>query len=332
MRPLVILFLSAILISGTSLRATNLYKLIQEGRLAEVSDSLSRMATAATRDGDLIFFQSLIETDADRSAELMQTALKSTLTHSYRQQVYFRLANYYLLKRDYSGLSRVVNEYRAAYERGAYEQEMMRLSILVDELQGNLEPAQRQADLYAVRFSKGVEDQWGRIDRARIMRANNKKIGATRLLRKLSREKSGVGVPQSLYLLAKDAIKSRRTEDAVFYFNLLKEAYPAAIGLEALSDQLGMLSDGYQTDNTAELITGTYYTIQVGVFSKKSNANNQSDLFKGMGYKVTIGAKDIKNKKYYAVYVSRFSDYEKAVTFKKHLEASQSEVYQVVTR
>lgn len=332
MRPLVIILLSAILTSGVSLQARDLFKLIQEGRLTEVSDSLSRLATAATRDGDLIFFRSLIETDAEISAQLMETALKSTLTHSYRQQVYYRLANYYLLKRDYPSLSRVVNEYRAAYESGAYEQEMMRLSILADELQGSFELAQRQADRYSVRFSRGAEDQWGRLDRARIMMAHKKQIGAIRLLQKLSREKHGVGVPQSLYLLAQDAIKHSRTEDAVFYFNLLKEAYPAAIGLETLSAQLGTLSSGYHTGNAADLLTGTYYTIKVGVFSKKSNANKQVDLFKSMGYKVTIAAKNISGKKYHVVYVGRFSDYEEAAAIKRHLETSQGEVYQVISR
>lgn len=332
MRSLVIILLLVVLAGGTSLTAKDLYKLIQAGRLAEVRDSLSQMATAATRDGDLIFFQSLIETDAERSAELMETALKSTLTHSYRQQVYYRLANYYLLKRDYPGLSRIVNSYRSDYESGAYEQEMMRLSILADELQGNLELAQRQADRYSVRFSKGVDSQWGRLDRARIMMANKKKVGAIRLLEKLSREKHGVGVPQSLYLLAQNAIKHSRTEDAVFYFNLLKEAYPAAIGLDALSVQLGALSNSYRTDNMAELITGTYYTVKVGVFTKKANAQGLKDLFESMGHTVSVQGKNISGRRYHVVYVGRFSDYEEAVALKKHLETTQGEVYQVISR
>ena len=331
MRRLVILTLS-LLVIAPELFGADLYKMIQEGRISEANDSLSRIVTAATRDGDLIFFQSLIEPDADRAAELMEAALNAKISPTYRQQVYFRLANYYLIKRDYPKLSRVVNEYRAAYEEGAYEQEMLRLSVLADELQGNLEMAQRQADRYSVRYSSGTEDQWGRLDRARIMIANKKNIGAERLLRQLSREKNGVGVPQSLYLLAQDAIRNSHTEDAVYFYNLLKEAYPAAIGLESLSDQLAALSESYSTGNSAELLTGTYYTIQEGVYSQKENAERQAARFKDAGYKITIGNKEISGKSYFVVYIGRYRDYEEAAKVKRVLEASQGEVYQVIAR
>ena len=63
----------------------------------------------------------------------------------------------------------------------------------------------------------------GLIDKARIMLAEKKMIGSSRTLMSLSREKSGQGIPQALYLLAMDAAANNKLDDAVFYYNLLRE-------------------------------------------------------------------------------------------------------------
>ena len=239
--PTIILALIFLGLTPTT-KAGDLYGLIMEGRITEAADSLSRLATASTRDGNLILLRSLIAADADEAASLMETSLKSSLSHGYQQQVYYRLGYYYLMKKDYLNLSRIVNQYRSTFETGRYDQEMLRLSILLDQLQGDIESAQKQTDRYSVRYSKGEADQWGQIDRARIMLANKKRIGGIKLLRKLSKGKSDIGVPQALYLLAKDAAMKNKIEDAVFYYNLLREAFPLAIGLEDIADDLSALS------------------------------------------------------------------------------------------
>ncbi|MEW6412987.1 MAG: SPOR domain-containing protein [Candidatus Zixiibacteriota bacterium] len=311
-------------------RADNIFSLIRDGKLDEAADSLSDVTTASTRDGNRLFYRSLLEGDADQSARLMEAALRSSVAPIYRQEIYYRLALYHLLKEDYTRLSELVSEYRTHWENGKYRAEMQRLSILIDERHANYDAAIKQSDRYLLEYSSGEANHWGMVDKARIMRRFDKDVGAHNMLRKLSREKSGPGVAVALYMLAEEAIRQKHTDDAVFYYNLLREAYPAAIGLDALMEKMENLT--YSGDNRAEKLTGTFYSVQVGVFSVKDNAEKQADMFKQYNQKVEIRQKNVSDVKYHVVYVGRFTDYEEARRFKTMLESNHKEAYQVVAR
>ncbi|MBD3403600.1 hypothetical protein GF420_11945 [candidate division GN15 bacterium] len=333
MKKFITLFIGIILLFGTAKSAeSTIYELIVRGELAAAEDSLSRYASAATRDGDILFFQALIEPNAAESARLMEAALKASVSIRYRQELFYRLAQYYLVTDQFKQLARVVNEYRTYWESGEFDREMTRLSILVDEEAGRRESALRQVDRYLVEYSDGEPSQWGRIDKARLMFAQKKRIGAIEMLRALTREQRGPGIPQALYLLAIDAYERERYDDAVFYYNILREAYPQSVGLDVLIDRLGSIPDKARSDNTAEQLTGTYYSVKVGVFSEGDNARRQRDLFEKYGKTVDIGSKTISGKSYHVVYVGRFSTYNDALQFKTTLEANHGEVYQVVAR
>ena len=311
---------------------TGIYDLIAEGRIREATDSLARYTTASTRDGNILFLQALIEPNALKSAQLMEAALKADLKLDYREEALFRLGQYYFISENYTDMARVVNEYRTRWESGRYDRNMRRLSILADERSRQYDRALDQVDKYLMRNPDGEGNQWGEIDKARIMLLGNKRIGAVKMLRSLSRKSSGPGVPQALYLLSMDALANRQYDDAVFFYNLLREAYPSSVGMDALIERLGAMSSPAANDNTAEKLTGTYYSIKVGVFSEKDNARKQRDIFKTYGKPVDIESKTISGKSYHVVYVGEFPSYNAAALFKDTLEANHGEVYQVVAR
>lgn len=321
-----------VLVMAAPSRADIIYSLIARGDLAEARDSLSSASTALLRDGNRLFYLSLLEPSADKSAQLMEAALNASVSAAYREEIYFRLAQYYFLQGDLKKLEQTVIDYRALWEAGKYRGEMFRISVLVDETVQAHESAVRQADRYLLEYSEGHLAQWGIIDKARVMQGYNKPIGAHKLLRKLSREKSGPGVPQALYMLASGSVESKRTDDAVFYYNILREGYPNAVGLDALVEKMADLSAPDNDDAAAEKLTGTFYSVQVGVFSEKENAKQQANIFSNYDHKVDIKTKVISNKKYQVVYVGRFQTYDAALQFKKMLEASHNEVFQVVAR
>lgn len=327
---LLLLLLSAMV--GTVSARDPIYQLIADGKIREATDSLSRYTTAANRDGNILFFQSLIETDAGTSARLMEAALRTDIDMEYREEVHFRLAQYYFVSGQYKDMARVVNEYRTRWESGRYDREMRRLSVIADEKNGAIDRALDQVDRYLVRYDEGEAEQWGEIDKARLMLASNKEIGAVKLLRSQSRQSRGPGVPQALYLLAQQAYKDRQFDDAVFFYNILREGYPSSVGLDALIEELGNISERAAQDNTAEQLTGTFYSVKVGVFSEKDNAKRQQEIFRAYGKQVDIQTKNISGKRYHVVYVGEFPSYYDATVFKSKLEANHSEVYQVVAR
>ena len=232
MRRTVIGIVVLLFLGRTSASAGDIYTLIREGNLQEALDSLSEQSSAALRDGRLLFFQSFLERNGAESARLMEAALNASVPARFNEEILLRLVEYYYLTGNQRKLAALVSEYRARWEVGKYEDRMFRFSILVDQLEGRYESALKQADRYLLRYSQGEKEQWGKIDKARILSANKKGIGATNMLRSLSRADEGAGVPQALYLLTMNAIERKRTDDAVFYYNLLRERYPGAVGLD----------------------------------------------------------------------------------------------------
>ena len=321
-----------VLVMAAPGQADIIYSLITRGDLDAARDSLSSASTASLRDGNRLFYLSLLEPSADKSAQLMEVALNASVSAVYREEIYFRLAQYYFLRGDLKKLEQTVIDYRALWEVGKYRGEMLRISVMADEMVQAHESAVRQADRYLLEYSEGHPAQWGIIDKARVMQGYNKPIGAHKLLRKLSREKSGPGVPQALYMLAVDAVEKKQTDDAVFYYNILREGYPTAVGLDALIEKMADLSAPDTDDAAAEKLTGTFYSVQVGVFSKKENAKQQAKIFSRYDQKVDIKTKTISNKKYRVVYVGRFQTYDSALQFKRMLEVSHNEVFQIVAR
>ncbi|MEW5994710.1 MAG: SPOR domain-containing protein [Candidatus Zixiibacteriota bacterium] len=325
-------FIWIALLPGFSAGACDIYSLIQRGELQRARECLSDATTASLRDGNRLYFQSLLEPSAKRSVQLMEAALNTSVSPSFQEEIYYRLAQYYLLQAEPDRLGRLVGEYLSRWEAGKYRCDMLRMSVMVDELRRSHESALRQADRYLLEYSDGPAAQWGLIDKARLMFGHDKHIGALKLLRKLSREKSGPGVPQALYLLAADAVVRGRTDDAMFYYNLFREEFPSAVGLDAIVDRMAGMTTDDQSDAAAEKLTGTFYSIQVGVFSEPDNAKRQAETFSMYGQDVDIKKKVITDKEYRVVYVGRFDTYLDALTFKKMLEAKHDEVFQVVAR
>lgn len=332
MKKLLTLLVCTLLTLAAPTAAESIYSMIRSGKLQEATDSLSSSSTASLRDGNRLFYFSLLESDGAKSAQLMEASLQASVAPIFREEIYYRLAQYYFARGDIERLDRNVRDYRSRWENGRYISEMLRFSVFIDQSSGAFEAAVRQVDRYLLMFSEGDASQLGVIDKARVMMNFNKRVGSDKLLRKLAREKQGVGVPQALYLLGLESVRAKRTDDAVFYYNLLREGYPSAVGLDALIDKMMDVSTSASADDAAARLTGTFYSVQVGVFSEKKNADKQAEVFKAYDRKVEIKTKTISNVKYRVVYVGRFQSYEDAVSFKKRLESNHDEVYQVVAR
>ena len=332
MTRILITCLGGIVFLASSAIGENLHTLILKGRLAEARDSLSLRASAAVRDGNTLFYQSLVETDGTQAVRLMEAALEASVHPRYQEEIVYRLAQYYLLRSDFDKLDRLLVDYRTRWETGKYAAEMVRYSLLADEHDKELESALRQCDRYLLAHTEETTRQWGQIDKARLMKANGKSIGSNEMLRQLSRQKQGEGIPQALYLLGMEAIERGRADDAIFYYNIMREGYPAAVGLDDMLVGLGHMSTETKSGNRAEQVTGTYYSVKVGVFSESGNARKQADKFQSYGRRVDINSKNISGKNYSVVYVGRFDDYEEALRFKEQLEAAHHETFQVVAR
>jgi hypothetical protein len=334
MKRVVLTFSLMVLTAVSALRAETIYTLIMRGQIVEASDSLSSRATAAIRDGNTLYFMSLLETDADKAAQLMAASLDAAVSPRFQEEIYLRLAQYYLQKPDYLRLKQLITDYRTKWPKGDYLRQLARYEMIINEMNRDLEQALTQADRELVEYGTGEDRQWALLDQARVLRESDKKVGAQRLARKLSQERSGPGVPQAMYLLTKLSIEDGKLEDAALNLNLLRDEYPSAIGIDALESQLIGTPETVSKRNVgkAEEITGTWYTVKVGVFSNATNANEYARQFASYKVPVSVRSKVISGKSYQIVYVGKFRSFDEASKLKGTLEQQFNESYQVVAQ
>jgi|GEM_PF-556709 len=314
------------------LYAQSIYKLITDGEIRRAQDSLSSISSASTRDGNTLFYASLLEPRADEAARLMEASLNASVSSMHREQIYFRLAHYYHLKGNKDRLRELLAEYRSMWESGKYTSEMAHLAILLDEQTRQYDAAIRQADRMLLNATDDPTKDRGRITRARLMKANGKVIASRDLLKEIAGKKKSPGRPEALYMLSLDAVERKRTDDAVFYYNLLHGTYPSAIGLDALIERMTESPAEDEVDETAAAITGTVYTVKVGVFSVKTNAERMKSLLNKHEKPVRIEKKQISSKTYHVVTVGEFASYREAADFKNLLEKEHRETFQVIAR
>jgi hypothetical protein len=322
------LFLTAV---SDCLFSSEILNLIKSGQLDEAKKLIAQSATATRRDGNMLYYQAIMESDGATSVQFLEAAFKAELSPEYLEDNIYRMAMYYLAKGDYEKAASTSEAYLLHWENGKFRAPVQRLASVAysklnqeDKANHFLKRLEREND-------SGEYGFISKMDRARKLYNEKSYLKAQKICRNLRVSKFDPVVVPSLYMLSFFSLEQKRVDDAILYYNILKERYPYAVGLDDLITDFGKLQN-VVNDNQAEKITGTIYSVQVGVFSKKSNARDMSKRFKKYGKNVEIQDKTISDKKYYVVYVGRFTSSNEALAFKEQLTQMENEAYHVVAR
>lgn len=311
--------------------AVDVIELIRTGQIEAARKEIARSETAVRRDGDLLYYRALIETEGAQSYQFLEAAGRAELAPEFREDNIYRMALYAQAAGDYEKLAGIAEDYLHRWERGKYRREILRLAAMANQALGQAE----KADLYRRRIMRENEglkyENLGLIDEAFRLYLDKKYIEAQRICRRLRRCGDDEIVVPALYMLSRYALEQKRVDDAILYYNLLKEGYPEAIGLDDLVEEFGQVKKSTE-DSRAEQITGTVYSVQVGVFSVKDNARTMARRMEAYGEDVEISEKNVSDKMYYVVYVGRFTSTDKAMAFKIKLEQNENEAFHVVAR
>nr|MBN2278030.1 SPOR domain-containing protein [candidate division Zixibacteria bacterium] len=309
----------------------DIYGLIRQGKIEEARREIEASSTVVRRDGSLLFYQALLEKSGEESFKFLEAAFKAELSPQYLEEDIYLMAQYYLARNDWGKVVSMADAYLQHWESGKYRNEVLRLAGLAHE---KLDENER-AESYRTRLIKenqnGHYALLGDIDRARILYGARDYSRAQKICRQIRNSDNAEAAVPALYMLSHYAIEQKRVDDAILYYNILKEGYPHAIGLDDLIDRFSQF-ERTTDDHRAERITGTVYSVQVGVFSIEKNAREMAERMKQYGQKVEIKDKIISDKKYHVVYVGRFVSAEEAMAFKTRLELSEKEVFQVIAR
>jgi tetratricopeptide (TPR) repeat protein len=329
MTRLVLFILALSLFSGAE-ASEKVMKYIENGRLDEARQEIGKLASAATRDGSVLYCQALLESDGYESAKFLDAAFKAGMTPEWLEDNVRRKVLYYLADRDYENLASSTLGYLQYWENGKYRPMILRLYALAADEIGKKSAADRHIELMTRENGDLLYGDVGRLEKARRLYRAKDYIAAQNICRALTRSDYDEVVAPAVYFLSHYSFEQKRIDDAILYYNILKESYPDAVGLDDLvSGFSGLKISG---GGEAEKITGTYYAVQVGVFSVRDNAREMKKRMEKYGQPLDLQEKTISNKKYYVVYVGKFTSSDEAMAFKTRLESQEKEAFQVVAR
>jgi len=307
------------------------YSLIRQGKIDEARSEIEAQTTAATRDGTLLFYQAMLESEGVKSFQFLEAAFKAEISPQYLEENIFLMAQYYQAAGNWGKVTSTAEAYLQHWELGRYRNEALRMASIAFEILGEMDKAEYYRNKLINENKKGRFEYIGELDRAFSLYGKKDYLAAQKICRNLRNSDYAEAAAPALYMLSHYSIIQKRIDDAILYYNILREGYPHAIGLDDLIDRFSQF-EKKSDNNSAEKMTGTVYSVQVGVFSVKENAKDMAERMKQYGREVEIKDKIISDKKYRVVYVGRFVSSEEAMAFKSRLEQSENEVYQVVAR
>ncbi len=324
-------FLFSLIFLSGPLYGSDLINLIHQGNLEEARAMMDRNTTAARRDGQLLFGQALLEPSGDKSLQLLETAQQTGVPVSDAEDLLYQKCMYFLAAGSPEKVIEITVDYLQRWENGHYRKEILRLQAWAYEAMKDYPAASRINDILSREDANGQSGLDARLIQANALIQQKKSVEALKGLKKLIKSQDGDIAASALYLLCLSNLDQRKSDDALFYYNLLKEEFPEAVGLDDLTDRLSQVETA-GGDESAEKITGTTYSVQVGTFSVKENAGKMAERMKKYSKSVKMIEKTISGKIYYVVIVGKFLSSEKAMTFKAQLETSENETFQVIAQ
>lgn len=327
----ILIILLGLFILLSSVAASPIDDMIKRGRIEEARQEIDRLSTASLRNGNLLHFQALIEQDGEFSFKFLEAAVGAGLSPEFLEENSLMMVLYYLADTDYNRLERTASAYLQWWENGRYRSEMLKLEAFANQRLNKAERANRLLGNLINENEGTASSAGGLLDRATTLYDKEVYIQAQNICRRLANGHFDNVIAPALYMLSYYAIEQNRIDDAILYYNLLKEGYPHAIGLDDLVDKFTGI-ESKDKNQTAEEITGTFYSVQVGVFSVRDNARALSKAMKKYGKKVEMKKKKILDKNYFVVFVGRFKSVDETIAFKAILEKSENEAFQVVAR
>lgn len=318
---------------GQANDSDDIYQAIQRGKWREAEGRLTQLKDVNS-DGDLLFLSGLLERSADRAAKFLERALDRSVAVKYQEEIYFRLAHYYLQMDKLSRVSDLTNEYRTRFEKGKYRVSMARFRILAEEMNGDRKAALGLNERYLKQFSKGEAAEWGKVDLARILLGSRgDQTGVDEFL-DLSSGRSSIAVPQAMVVLGQYHLDREEIEDAMRCYELLREEYPSAIGLDHLARQLGQSDRGQaqasRTKTERVVPAAEKYAIQAGAFSSEKYAKEQVERLKRERLVTRIEKKVVDERTLWIVLVGEYKDMRGADEARQKLQKRYGETYEVV--
>jgi tetratricopeptide (TPR) repeat protein len=313
---------------GQGLNAAKSY--YNQGDFKSAQEELRSYLEANPSDYEALYYAGKLERDAEKSVEYFKKIWKNS-SNVKREESALELCLYYQAEGLSDSLLSLCSDFKKSFPHSSLLPQMLWLESKTYFSDGRTDQALKGfkniVDLYPLSFWSAL----AQLGRGEVYFSRGSLDKSIKEYNKVLDEYAETeAFPLALAGIYRLFERSGDKNKSILYLNLYKEKFPEGIDSESQILAEDVVPENRSAD--AEKLTGTNYTVQIGVFSNKVNADKVVKELKSRGYKPEQNYKTIQTKKYIAVRVGSFDSLSEAQKLRERLEKEMGEVYTIVIR
>jgi tetratricopeptide (TPR) repeat protein len=299
-----------------------------QGDFKNAQEELKSYLESNPSDYEALYYAGKLEGNAGKSAEYFKKIWES-FTKIKKEEAGLELCLYYQAAGVDDSVLTLSSKFKTIFPKSLFLPQILWLECKSLLATGRMEQALKGFRNIVELYPSSSWAAWAQLGIAEIYFSQGSFNKSIKEYTKVIDKYAGTeAFPLALAGMSRAFEASGEKDKAVLYMNLYKERFPGGIETESQIqiDEIIPRKD----PGTAEELTGTKYSVQIGVFANQENADKVMKRLKSRGYSPGQSFKNIQNKKYYVIQVGVFNSLSEAQKLREKLEREDGEVYRIV--
>jgi tetratricopeptide (TPR) repeat protein len=299
-----------------------------QGDFKDAREELKAYLESNPSDYEAQYYSGKLEGNAEKSAEYFKKIWESS-SRTKKEEAGLELCLYYQTAGLDDSVLSLSSKFKKIFPKSPLLPQMLWLESRSLFSTGRTEQALKSLKYILELYPASAWAAWAQLGTAEIYFSQGSFNKSIKEYNKVIDKYAGTETfPLALAGMSRAFEASGEKDKAVLYLNLYKERFPGGIEVESQiqTEEVNPRKD----PGTAEKLTGTKYSVQIGVFANQENADKVMKRLKSRGYSPEQSFKTIQNKKYYVIQIGVFNSLSEAQKLREKLEREEGEVYRIV--
>lgn len=299
-----------------------------QGDFKDAQEELKAYLESNPSDYEALYYAGKLESSPEKSAEYFKKVWESS-SRTKKEEAGLELCLYYQTAGLDDSVLSLSSKFKKIFPKSPLLPQMLWLESKSILATGRMEQALKGFRNIVELYPPSSWAAWAQLGIAEIYFSQGSFNKSIKEYTKVIDKYAGTeAFPLALAGMSRAFEASGEKDKAVLYMNLYKERFPG--GIEVESQIQTQEVNPWKDSGTAEKLTGTKYSVQIGVFASQENADKVMKRLKSRGYGPEQSFKTIQNKKYYVIQVGVFNSLSEAQKLREKLEREEGEVYRIV--
>jgi len=299
-----------------------------QGDFKDAQEELKAYLESNPSDYEALYYAGKLESNPEKSAEYFKKVWESS-SRIKKEEAGLELCLYYRTTGLNDSVLALSSKFKKIFPKSLFLPQILWLESKSLSATGRVEQALKGFSNIVELYPSSSWAAWAQLGIAEICFSRGSFNQSIKEYTKVIDKYAGTeAFPLALAGMSRAFEASGEKDKAVLYMNLYKERFPGGIEVESQiqTEEVNPRKDS----GTAEKLTGTKYSVQIGVFASQENADKVMQKLKSRGYSPEQSNKTIQNKKYFVIQVGVFNSLSVAQKLREKLEREEGEVYRIV--